>query len=111
MKVNKCEKLVFNLYDKKKLCHIHKSFEAGTRSWSNTRSVHRVVEFNQEAWLRQYKDINTTIRTNTRNDFLNNFFKPMKKSVFGKSMENVKEAQEYQACNSLQKKRSSSFIT
>ena len=35
----------------------------------------------------------------------------MKKSVFGKSMENVKEAQEYQACNSLQKKRSSSFIT
>ena len=37
IKTDKCEKLVWNLYNMKKLCNTNKSFEAGIGSWTNTR--------------------------------------------------------------------------
>ena len=41
MKTNKCEKLVCNLYNKKKLCNTNKSFEAAIESWTDTRKSSR----------------------------------------------------------------------
>ena len=35
MKINKCNKLVCNPYDKKKLCCSHKSFKTDIKSWIN----------------------------------------------------------------------------
>ena len=33
--------------------HTHKSSEAGTRSWANTRKkVYRIIEFNWKGWLK-----------------------------------------------------------
>ena len=37
MKINKCTKLVCNLYDKKKLCCSHKSFKTSLKSWVNIK--------------------------------------------------------------------------
>ena len=50
--------------------------------------VHRVTEFDQEAWLRKYIDLNTMHRTNAKNDFEKDLFKFLKNSVFGKTMKN-----------------------
>ena len=51
--------------------------------------VHRVTNFNQEAWLKQHIDMNTKLRTKAKNDFENDFFKLMNNAILGKIIENV----------------------
>ena len=65
MKINKCDKLVCNLYDKKLVGHI-RSLKQALNHGSVLKRVYRVIQFNQEAWLKLYIDMNTKLRTKAK---------------------------------------------
>ena len=91
MKINKCSKLVCHLYDKNNyLVHI-RSLKQALNHGLILKNFHRVIQFNQEAWLKKYIDMNTELRKPAKNDFEKDFFKFMNNSVFGNTMENVRK--------------------
>ena len=91
MKIDKCKKLVCNLRNKKKYVVHIRSLKEVLNHGLKLKKIHRIIEFNQEAWLKPYIDVNTELRTIAKNDFETDFFKLMNNAVFGKTMENVRK--------------------
>ena len=65
--------------------------ETSTKSRANTKKVHRVIQFNQEAWMEKYINKNIDLRKKANSNFEHDFFKIMCNAVFGKTMQNVPE--------------------
>ena len=49
-----------------------------------------MIKFDQEPWMEPYIRMNTEFRKQARNDFETDFYKLMNNSVFGKTMENLR---------------------
>ena len=91
MKIDKCGKLVCNLHDKNNYVVHIRSLKQALDHGIILKKVYRVIQFNQEAWLKEYIDMDTELRIQAKNDFEKGFFKLMSNSVFGKTMENVRK--------------------
>ena len=105
MAINKCKKLVCNLYYKKKyVVHIN-SLKQALNHGLKLKKIHRIIEFNQKAWLKPYIDMNAELRKLARNDFEKDLFKLMNNSVFGKTMENIRKHREIKLVTTDKKRR------
>ena len=91
MKIDKCKKLVCNLRNKKKYVVHIRSLKQALNHELKLKKVRRIIEFNQEAWLKNYIHMNTELRKIAKNDFEKDFFKLMDNAVFGKTMEDVRK--------------------
>ena len=90
-KINGVQKLIPHLYDKKEYVIHIVALDQALKHGLVLDRVHWVIKFDQSTWLALYIDLNIQLRTRAKNDFQKAFFKLMNNSVFGKTMENIRE--------------------
>ena len=84
------EKLVLTLEDKEKHVVYYRNLQFYLRQGIRLKKVHRVIELDQEPCMEPYIRMNTDFRKQAKSDFETNFYKLMNNSVFGKTMENLR---------------------
>jgi hypothetical protein len=86
-------KLVPNLNNKTDYVIHYSALKQCLQQGMKLTKVHKVISYDQEPWLKSYIELNTKNRIVAKqngNDFLSDFYKLMNNSVFGKTMENVR---------------------
>ena len=68
IRVNGVEKLVPNLHDKKKYIVHVKALKQVLDHGLVSERIHRVIQFKQSVWMKEYIDFNTRLRTVAKND-------------------------------------------
>ena len=62
IKIEKVEKLVINLHDKTEYTIHIRNLKQALNHGLVLETVHRVIKFNQNAWIKPYTDMNTELR-------------------------------------------------
>ena len=90
IKVNKVEKLICSIENKEKYVIHIRALKKALNHGLVFKKVHRVIQFNQKDWLKPYINMITKLRRNAESEFEKEFFKLVNNSVFGKTMENIR---------------------
>ena len=101
--VNGVEKLIPILNNKKKYVLHHTNLKQYLSMGLKLTKIHRGVKFLERDWMKKYIQLNTDLRTKGTTDFEKDFFKLMNNSVFGKTMENVRNRVDIRIVNDEKK--------
>ena len=74
VEVNKVDKLIPNLRDKKKYVIHYKNLKQYLSLGLKLTKIHRGIKFEESQWLEKYIALNTELRTAARTDFEKDFF-------------------------------------
>ena len=87
---NKVKKLIPNLGNKEKYVVHYENLKQYLSLGLRLTRIHRGIKFEESEWLQPYIVMNTKLRAKGNNNFEKDFFKLMNNSVFGKTMENIR---------------------
>ena len=90
LKVGMVEKLIPNLKHKEKYVVHHESLKQYESLGLKITKIRKGIKFHEEPWLAKYISLNTDLRTKAKKDFEKDLFKLINNSVFGKTMENLR---------------------
>ena len=79
------------MYDKKRYVIHIRALDQALKHGLVLERIHKAIEFKQLAWMKEYIDFNTKLRTAATNDFEKDFYKLMNNLVFRKTMENIRK--------------------
>ena len=103
LKINKVEKLIPNLSDKTNYVLHRENLKLYLELGLKLKHIHRGIKFKEKPWMKSYIELNTDLRTKGKNDFEKYFFKLMNNSVFGKTMENIRNRVDVRLVNNQDK--------
>ncbi|KAK3743282.1 hypothetical protein QZH41_005792 [Actinostola sp. cb2023] len=92
--LSKVEKLVPTTRNRTQYVVHHHTLRLYESLGMKITKIHRGIVFHESDWLKKYINLNTELRTAAKNDFEKDFFKLMNNSVFGKTMENIRNRQD-----------------
>ena len=69
MKIRKVEKLLANLHDQTEYVIHIRILKQALNHGLVLKKLHRIIKFNQNAWLKPYIDMNIDLRKKVKNDF------------------------------------------
>ena len=99
IEVNKVLKLIPNLGDKKKYILHYENLKKYLSLGLRLTHIHRGIKFEESQWLEKYIALNTELRTAAANEFEKDFFKLMNNSVFGNTIENIRNTVDIELVN------------
>ena len=102
---NGVKKLIPNLRDKTKYIIHYKNLIQCLRAGMKLKKIHRGIKFVESEFMKSYIDKNTNLRAKAKNNFEKDFFKLMNNSVFGKTMENIRNRVDVKLVNTKEKLR------
>ena len=100
---NGVEKLIPNLRDKTKYVIHYKNLIQCLKAGLKLKKIHNGIKFIESEWMKPYIEMNTNLRTQAKNNFEKDFYKLMNNSVFGKTMENIRNRVNVKLVNTEEK--------
>ena len=103
VKCGNVEKLIPNLRDKKNYVIHYKNLIQCLKLGMKLKKIHRGIRFVESEFMKSYIDTNAKLRAQAKNNFEKDFFKLMNNSVFGKTIENIRNRVDVKLVNTEEK--------
>ena len=101
--IGKSSKLISSLTDKTRYVIHEMNLKQAVDAGLKLTKIHRVVEFNQKPWMKNFIDFNINKRKESKNEFEKGFFKIMCNATYGRTLMNLRKRQNISLINDATK--------